>query len=234
MSTALPTRKTYQEYLDGTTQVLEQSQVETKIYEVEILGHKFVLHPNVFSPKYFFDTEFFAKELPVVAGEEFLEIGPGSGVTVVFAALRGAKHVTAIDINPDAVAITKENALINNVADKVTVKQGDMYDVLDKGEKFDTIYWNTPFGYVNETEDLTLLEKSVFDPGYKSTNKFISQAKKHLKHDGRLLIGFSTTLGKFDILQDLLTKAGFKVNLLVKTESVETYPVLFEIFEAKF
>lgn len=223
----------YQDYLEGTAKILHESEAETKKYEVEILGRKFVVYPNVFSPKYFLDTEFFARQLPVNKGEEFLEIGPGSGVTVIFAALRGAKHVTAIDINPDAVANTKENAEINGVADKVAVLQGDIYEPLAKNSRFDTIYWNTPFGYVDNNKDITVLEKAVFDPEYKSTHKFISQAKEHLKENGRLLIGFSTTLGKFDVLQKFLEKAGFEVKLISKTESEEVHPVLFEIFEAK-
>ena len=223
---------TYKDYLEGTAKVLRESEAEQEKYEVEILDRKFVVYPNVFSPKYFLDTEFFARELPIQQDEEFLEIGPGSGVTVVFAALRGAKHVTAVDINPDAVTNTKENAEINGVAERVTVLQGDIYEPLAKNSKFDTIYWNTPFGYVNENDDVTVLEKAVYDPGYKATHRFISQAKEHLKENGRLLIGFSTTLGKFDVLQKFLEEAGFTVRLISKTESVETHPVFFEIFEA--
>lgn len=91
----------YEDYLLGTAKVLRESEAEKEKYEVEILGRKFVVYPNVFSSKYFLDTEFFARKLPIQQDEEFLEIGPGSGVTVVFAALRGAKHVTAVDIKND-------------------------------------------------------------------------------------------------------------------------------------
>jgi HemK-related putative methylase len=225
-------KPSYTDYLEGTAKVLRESRAEKEKYEIKILGRKFVVHPNVFSPKYFLDTEFFAKELPVNTGEEFLEIGPGTGTTVIFAALKGAKHVTAIDINPDAVANTLENAEINGVKDKVTVLQGDIYKPLKKDSKFDTIYWNTPFGYV-DNEDISVLEKAVFDPGYKATKRFVNQAKEHLKENGRLLIGFSTTLGKFEILEEFLKKAGFTVKLVAKIDSFEVHPVLFEIFEAK-
>ena len=79
---------------------------------------------------------------------------------------------------------------------------------------------------------IRILEKAVFDPEYKSTKKFIFEAKNHLKKNGRLLIGFSTTLGKFEILEEFLNQAGFKFKCLAKTKSVETHPVLFELFEA--
>lgn len=212
--------------------MLRKSKAEKGKYEVKILDRKFVVYPNVFSPKYFFDTEFFARELPIRKDEEFLEIGPGTGVTVVFAALKGAKRVTAVDINPDAVANTKENAKINGVENKVTVLRGNIYEPLAKNSRFDTIYWNTPFGYVNKNDEVTVLEKAVYDPGYKATRRFVSEAKEHLKENGRLLIGFSTTLGKFDILQKFLKEAGFTVRLVSKIESIEIHPVLFEIFEA--
>lgn len=225
-------KPTYKDYLKGTAKVLRDSESETKKYEIEILGRKFVVYPNVFSPKYFNDTEFFARELPIRKDEEFLEIGPGTGVASVFAALRGAKHVTAIDINPAAAKNTKENARLNGVKGKLTVMVGDMYEPLAKNSKFDTIYWNTPFGYVAENKNISVLEKAVYDPGYKATQRFISQAKKYLKKNGRLLIGFSTSLGKFNILKKFLDEAGFQVRLISKAKSVETHPVSFEIFEA--
>jgi len=55
------------------------------------------------------DTELFANNLPVVDGEEMLEIGPGTGVISITAAYKGAKKVVAIDINPDAVRNTQAN-----------------------------------------------------------------------------------------------------------------------------
>jgi len=223
-------KHSYPEYLEGTATILRESEKEQEKYEVEILGRKFTVFPNVFSPKYFSDTEFFAKEIPIRKDETFLEIGPGTGAISVFAVIKGAKQVIAIDINPEAVENSKENAKLNNVEEKMRVLQGNVYEPLTN-ERFDTIFWNTPFGYVDE-ENITDLEKSVFDPGYKYTKQFIFEAKKHLTSKGRLLIGFSTTLGKFDIIEKYLTESGFTVKLLAKIESMETHPVLFELFEA--
>lgn len=220
---------TYDEYLEGTIEILKESQKEGRKYELELLGKKFIVFPNVFSPKYFYDSRFFIENLPFRKEESLLEIGPGSGVISVFAALRGSSKVVAIDINPDAVENTRENARINGVSDVVQVFQGDVYGPL-KEEKFNIIFWNTPFGYV-EDEDITDLEKSVQDPGYKSTKKFVFGAKKHLLEGGKLLIGFSTTLGKFEIIEDFLKEAGFEVKLLSEIASKEKYPVKFEIFE---
>lgn len=51
---------------------------------------------------------------------EVLDVGCGSGVLAIAAALFGATAVTAIDIDPVAVAVTIENAAINGVADRIS------------------------------------------------------------------------------------------------------------------
>lgn len=223
---------TYSDYLRGTAEILEKSQSEVCRHEVEILGQQFVIFPNVFSPKYFLDTAFFARDLPIREGERFLEIGSGSGVTAIFAVYKGAGHVTAIDINPDAVANTNENVVLHEMQEKITVLHGDLYDPLSESDVFDTIYWNTPFGFVDAERKLSLLEKAVYDPGYVSTKRFIFEAQNYLSSEGRLLIGFSETLGRFDILQKMLEEAGFFTRLVSRIESEEVYPVSFEIYEA--
>jgi len=225
------TKLSYQDYLDGTAEVLRRSEAEKEEYFIDILGRRFIVYPNVFSPKYFLDTDFFARELPYKNGETFLEIGCGTGVISVFVALNGARHVTCVDLNVDAVENTKENSIIHRVQDKITVLQGNVYDSLPRDAQFDTIFWNTPFGYV-ENDKLTILERAVFDLSYNATQRFINEASNFLNPNGRLLIGFSSTLGKLEILLKFLEEAGFDSKLIAKTQSVETHPVTFEIFEA--
>lgn len=218
-------------YLAGTKRILDQSQINLqKPYYTNILGKKFIVYPNVFSPKHFFDSEFFAKTIQVKKDEEFLEIGPGSGVVSVSLALKGA-NVTAVDINSDAVKNTRENASLHSVSDRITVHLGDIYSPLGK-QKFDTIFWNTPFGYT-DNESITTLEKAVFDPGYKSHTKFFAEAKEHLKPNGKVLVGFSTTLGHIGKLKEIAKENGFSFRLIDFIESVETHPVKFELFESK-
>ena len=217
-------------YLEATAQVLLENQKEKEKYKVEVLGKQFMVHPDVFSPKYFNDTEFFAKELPINADDEFLEIGCGTGVVSISAVWKGASRVVAVDINPAAVENAKENVKLHGLEDKITVMQGDVFEPLKDG-KFDTIFWNVPFGYVKR-ENLTILEKAAFDSGYRSIRKFIEEAGKHLKPNGRLLIGFSSTLGHLKILKELLAEAGYGTKLVKETKSAEIHPVKFQIFEA--
>ncbi len=222
----------YEDYIEGTRKVLDQSRQEKGQYVALVGGREFVVFPNVFSPKYFYDTELFAQNLPVNKGEVMLEIGPGTGAISITAIYKGAGNVIAVDINPDAVKNTRANIERHHMSDRIEVREGDLYDSLRKDEKFNTIFWNTPFGFV-ATADVPDLEKSVYDSGYKSTEKFIKEAPDHLISGGRVLIGFSTTLGKLDLLQRFVNDAGLEMRLIYETESEETYPVKFEIFEAR-
>ena len=222
--------KEKKKYLEGTAGILRKSQKEKKKYYTKILGKRFVVYPNVFSPKYFKDTEFFAKEIPIKKGEEFLEIGCGTGIISIFVALKGASKILAVDINSNAVKNAKENAKLHKVEKKLKVLYGDLFQPIRKGAKFNSIFWNTPFGYVKRK--VSMLERAVFDPGYKATKRFITESKKYLKKDGRLLIGFSSTLGHLNLLKKLLKREGYKMKLIKEKKSKEKYPVKFQLYEA--
>ena len=64
-------------------------------------------------------------------------------------------------------------------------------------------------------------------------SNLIKEAKNHLKEKGRLLIGFSTTLGKFNLLKKFTDEANFDLKLIYEVESEEVHPVKFQIYEAK-
>lgn len=216
-------------YIAGTAQILQQSQQEKVPYTVEVVGKTFTVLPGVFSPKYFHDTAFFAENLPVKEGDEMLEIGPGTGVISVNAALQGAKRVVAVDINPQAVKNTQANIGLHHMEQRVSVLYGDLYEPLKSTDRFDLIFWNTPFAYVEE-QHLSDLERSVSDPGYRATKRFIDGAGRHLKPGGRLFIGFSSTLGHMQLLKTLLKEAGFRTRLIAEQWSKETHPVKFQLF----
>jgi methylase of polypeptide subunit release factors len=222
--------KQYQKYILGTKQILDKSQKEKTPYFTTICDQKFVVYKNVFSPKYFFDTEIFAKNLPIQNGDKILEIGPGTGAISIIAVYRGAQHVVCVDINKKAVQNTRKNIQIHSFEDKIDIRYGNLYEPLRKNEKFDVIFWNTPFGFV-EKKQLSSLEKSVFDPNYQSTKIFIQEAKNYFNENGRIYIGFSTTLGDIHLIQKIAHSSGYILKCIYEENSSEIYPVKFEIFE---
>jgi S-methylmethionine-dependent homocysteine/selenocysteine methylase/SAM-dependent methyltransferase len=62
------------------------------------------------------------------AGKRCLDVGCGCGILAVQLALNGATHVHAIDIDRDAVANTLANAFRNEVSDRVSGEDVDLYE----------------------------------------------------------------------------------------------------------
>lgn len=68
---------------------------------------------------------------------QILDLGTGSGILAIIAALLGA-HVTAVDIDPLAVAVARENSRINQV--QIDFQTGEINDI--KGQSFHLIVVN--------------------------------------------------------------------------------------------
>lgn len=75
-----------------------------------------------------------------IDGLNVLDMGSGTGVLAILAAKRGAAHVDAIDIDEWAAQNAVENTQTNNVADKISVEQGDA--ALLTGRRYDLILAN--------------------------------------------------------------------------------------------
>jgi ribosomal protein L11 methyltransferase len=74
-----------------------------------------------------------------LAGKSFLDMGCGTAVLAILAALRGAKPVTGIDIDEWAVANALENSKLNNTP-AINIQLGDAS--LLGNEKYDLIFAN--------------------------------------------------------------------------------------------
>jgi ribosomal protein L11 methyltransferase len=74
-------------------------------------------------------------------GDRVLDLGCGSGVLAVAAALLGAGPVVALDIDPEAVVVTGRNAVANGVS--VAVEEGELGT---KHDRFDLVLANIGAG----------------------------------------------------------------------------------------
>jgi ribosomal protein L11 methyltransferase len=70
-------------------------------------------------------------ERHVNVGDSVLDLGCGSGILAIGAALLGASPVLAVDIDSDSVVATVENSRINAVAAQIAARQGSL-DVVKK------------------------------------------------------------------------------------------------------
>lgn len=114
-----------------------------------VLGREFIIRPGVLNPVTFragrYLAEFIARtpRLTPDAGATALDLGTGCGILAVFAASRGYT-VTAIDIEPSAVACARDNAVMNGVETRVRVMEGDLFSPVE-GQSFDVVLFNLPF-----------------------------------------------------------------------------------------
>lgn len=62
-------------------------------------------------------------------GMEVLDLGTGSGILTIAAAKLGAARVLAVDNDPQAVGVARNNVIDNAVRDRVRVEEGSLPDV---------------------------------------------------------------------------------------------------------
>jgi len=179
--------------------------VVKKPKKIKIYDKTFILLPNVFSPRGTLTSSLLARNLGVKKGDYVLDLGTGCGIQAIFAAEK-AKKVVATDINPQAVKCAKINAKINNVAEKIDVRCGNLFEPV-KNEKFDLIIFSPPY---LPGKPKNFLERAWFcGEEYETIKEFFVCVKKHLRPNGRIRMIYST-IADVNFLFDILKKSNFK------------------------
>jgi beta-phosphoglucomutase-like phosphatase (HAD superfamily) len=77
-----------------------------------------------------------------------LEIGTGTGLALVRTLRAGASQGFGVDIQAEAVHLSRLNAALNGVARKSLLLLGDLFDVLPRDQKFDLVLVHPPYRLV--------------------------------------------------------------------------------------
>ncbi len=205
--------------------------------QTSIQDRQFSLHPKVFQAGHFPSTAWFATQLQELlkSAHNFCEIGCGAGVISCLASLSNPKlQIIATDINPHANENTTLNAKQLGLDDKISVLTGDVLDSVKSNSRFDLIFWALPFGFLDPGTPITLEEAQVFDPGYRAIRKLLHTARQHLAPGGRLLLGFSSDLGHYELLQDLAQQVHANLKTVATTTIQEDVKLRFEILEVLY
>jgi methylase of polypeptide subunit release factors len=180
------------------------------------------IFPEVFPPQKEFLLGEFVKNFPDLANAEVADIGTGSVIEAISAALFRARHIDAIDINPEALKCSKENAQINKVDAKITFILSDLFTKIESSKKYDLILANLPFIDFDGGKDL--IDLALYDNNHIIHKNFLAQAKKHLTDNGRILLPHANLQsGKrensnadFDGLEKMIIDAGYELQIIAK------------------
>jgi len=187
-------------------------------------GVPLLVTPSVFNPKLLLTGAFFARQLDstvIGSDAEVLDMGTGSGVCAVFAA-KHARRVTAVDINAAAVRCAGINALINDLAHKIDVRQGDLFAPLD-GRRFDLILFNPPFLRGEPRNDRDRAWRSSDVP-----ERFAAGLRAHLSARGSALVLLSS-FGDADSFLAAFHAQGFTVTIHAERRFVGETVAIFRL-----
>jgi HemK-related putative methylase len=152
-------------------------------------------------------------------------MGTGSGVGAVFAA-QWTDKVTAVDINPAAVRCARINVLLNEVEDRVTVKEGDLFTAVPD-ETFDVILFNPPYfrGQPRNNLDRAFRADDVIE-------RFVDQLHHHLTPRGYALVLLSSVGDEATFLA-LFGQHGYQIEVAAQrplpTETLTLYALRLEL-----
>lgn len=163
----------------------------------EFMGLDFFVESGVLIPRG--DTEVLVEVLIDRFKEckefEALDIGTGSGaIHIALASYLKQGKFTTVDISLKAIEIAKKNAKNNNVLDRITYVESDLFENIDEEKTFDLIVSNPPYIPTDVIDDLQV-EVAIHEPkialdggidGYDFYRKITKESKKYLKEEGVL------------------------------------------------
>lgn len=175
--------------------------------------YNIIVYPGVYPPSE--DTYLLLDSLEITPEEVFLEVGSGAGL-ITLAAAKTARIIVSIDCSFDAVNNTKENLRRNNLYNNCHVIESDLLNALSQSAKFSLIVFNPP--YLPEDGEHTDLDHALVggETGTELTQRFVTQAVKHLISGGRIFV-VSSTLADRDSIQKIMIKCGLEVETVSET-----------------
>lgn len=135
-------------------------------------------------------------ESVIKGGEEVIDVGTGSGILAIGAVKLGAKHVLALDLDPVAVSSARENTRLNELEERITIKESDLLSVLNASDPTLGIQLPVKLVVANILAEIILL--------------FIDDVYKALEPGGTY-IASGIWKNKEEVVETALKAAGFEI-----------------------
>jgi len=187
-----------------------------------------VNHNNVLSPISQDTIELFHEALQKVSYQlaspiEVLDMGCGSGILSLLAVKIFAfseMRITATDILPEAIAITKINVeqnLRNLAGELVTIeatRSGDLFQPIGT-RHFHLIMFNPPWVIARPK---SRAEIAIYDEDQNTIQRFLSEASEYLNKNGHIILSYSDHSGAEAIekLRIYFEKSNFEIENIYK------------------
>ncbi|AHM67061.1 ribosomal protein l11 methyltransferase [Paenibacillus polymyxa SQR-21] len=142
-------------------------------------------------------------ESVIQGGEEVIDVGTGSGILAIGAVKLGAKHVLALDLDPVAVSSARENTRLNELEERITIKESDLLSVLNASDPTLGIQLPVKLVVANILAEIILL--------------FIDDVYKALEPGG-VYIASGIWKNKEEVVESALKAAGFEITEINRDE----------------
>ncbi len=192
-----------------------------KIEVVDVDGVKIKTCKNVFPPRSNFSRT--SEKLHTIFGDlngkVVLDVGTGTGIQAIQAIKNGAKNSIGVDINPESVQCAKENVILNGVEDKVQIILSDLFENLQKDQKFNVIIANLP---ITNFPIEGIVESALYDKDYLIHKRFWSKVGGYLVENGVVImthINFNG-VGDFEEFENMATENGYAVDTYIEIEDI--------------
>jgi len=200
---------------DDADEYLNKKRAVSEPYQIFHEGLHYTIHPGVFAPDLFEDTYFFMDAIPWRSSGSFLEIGCGSGLISIKAALQNCHRVLATDISQAAIKNCIANVNRHSLESTVEIRESDVFSNIGPQEKFDQIFWNLPFIWTDKEPDDDL-EATLYDLHYRGLKRFLRDAREHTNPEADILLGFSDSSGQVEAVNILADEQGFDVKTVAE------------------
>jgi len=202
-------------------------------YRIELDGISIDVYEYVFPPSSPFSesTHTVYEQFGDLSGKKVLDMGTGTGILAIQAALAGAESVDAIDICGKSIECAIHNVKINGLENKVKVYWSNLFRMVPREKKYDLIISNPPILDLDPDENITdekgipLCDDSRFvsliDPGFRYHKELFREVPKYLNPNGRIVLCHADLQEDgFEKLEKIASEAGFEFGVLQSVSSL--------------